>query len=114
MEAQPSVPAISDLRPSPRVRPAPIDRATIHYVQQRVGRSIRQRRRMLDLTLQDLAAACGVSFQQVHKYESGLCSLSAAQLWAIATALQVPITYFYESLTPPPNWRADNDDETLS
>ena len=37
---------------------------------------------MMELTLQDLAGACGVTFQQVHKYESGLCSLSASQLCA--------------------------------
>jgi DNA-binding XRE family transcriptional regulator len=91
-------------------RPAPISPATTRYVQERLGRAIRQRRRMLDLTLQDVAATCGVTFQQVHKYESGLCSLSASQLWAIARALEVPVTYFYESLTAPPDWRADNDD----
>jgi len=95
-------------------RPAPISPATTRYVQERLGRAIRQRRRMLDLTLQDIAAACGVTFQQVHKYESGLCSLSASQLWAIARALEVPVTYFYESLTTPADWRADNDDGALA
>ncbi len=59
----------------------------------------------MDLTLQDLAKACGVSFQQIHKYESGICSLSASQLWAIAQALEVPVSYFYESLRPSEVWR---------
>jgi DNA-binding XRE family transcriptional regulator len=86
---------------------APIDAATTRYVQERLGRAIRVRRRMMDLTLQDLAGACGVTFQQVHKYESGLCSLSASQLWAIAQALEVPVTYFYENLSAPDVWGPD-------
>jgi hypothetical protein len=91
----------------PALRPAPISAATSRYVQERLGRAIRQRRRILEFTLQDLAGACGVTFQQVHKYESGLCSLSASQLWAIAVALDVPVSYFYENLTTPELWRVD-------
>jgi len=93
-------------RAAPRLRQVSIDPAATRYVQERLGRAIRHRRRMLDLTLQDLAASCGVTFQQVHKYESGLCSLSASQLWAIARALQVPVTYFYEALAPSEVWGA--------
>jgi len=92
--------------PAPPLRSAPIDAATTRYVQERLGRAMRLRRRMLDLTLQDVASACGVTFQQVHKYEAGLCSVSAAQLWEIATALQVPVAYFYEILARPQDWRA--------
>jgi ribosome-binding protein aMBF1 (putative translation factor) len=88
-------------------RKAPIDAAAARYVQERLGRAIRHRRRMLDLTLQDLAGACGVTFQQVHKYESGLCSLSASQLWAIAQALRVDVAYFYESLSARDVWRTE-------
>jgi hypothetical protein len=87
------------------LRPALIDQAITRAVQVRLGRAIRHRRRLLDLTLQDLAGACGVTFQQVHKYESGLCSLSASQLWAIAVCLDVPITYFYENVPTPDEWR---------
>jgi ribosome-binding protein aMBF1 (putative translation factor) len=89
------------------LRPSPIDAAAARYVQERLGRAIRHRRRMLDLTLQDLAVSCGVTFQQVHKYESGLCSLSASQLWAIAQALNVDVAYFYESLSARDVWRTD-------
>jgi len=87
--------------PKPRLSPAPISAATSRLIQQRLGRAIRQRRRMMDLTLQDLAGACGVTFQQVHKYESGLCSMSASQLWCIAVALEVPVSYFYDCLAVP-------------
>jgi DNA-binding transcriptional regulator YiaG len=83
-----------------RLRLLKIDPAAARLVQERLGRAIRHRRRILELTLQDLAGACGVTFQQVHKYESGVCSLSASQLWTIAQALRVPVTYFYDALAP--------------
>ena len=106
MEAQPIYAAVADLHaandtPRLRMRPAPISPATNRVIQQRLGRAIRVRRRILDLTLQDLAGACGVTFQQVHKYESGLCSMSASQLWCVAVALGVPVSYFYDSLATP-------------
>jgi DNA-binding XRE family transcriptional regulator len=97
--------------PAPRLRPVPISAATNRFIQQRLGRAIRVRRRMLDLTLQDLAGACGVTFQQVHKYESGLCSMSASQLWSVAVALSVPVSYFYESLSVPELLRPQNDQQ---
>jgi hypothetical protein len=113
MEAQHSLsePAL-DLQaandpPMRHLRPAPITPSVTRYIQERLGRAIRLRRRMMDLTLQNLAVACGVTFQQVHKYESGLCSVSAAQLWAIAQALEVPVSFFYEALLTPEPWRAE-------
>jgi ribosome-binding protein aMBF1 (putative translation factor) len=96
--------------PARRLRAAPITPPLTRYIQERLGRAIRVRRRILDLTLQDLAAACGVTFQQVHKYESGLCSVSAAQLWGISLALEVPVAYFYEALATPEPWRAPVED----
>jgi DNA-binding transcriptional regulator YiaG len=76
-------------------------------LQARIGAAIRRRRRAIDVTLLDLAKVCGVSFQQVQKYESGACSISAAQLWTIAQALQQPISYFYEAVGGDPLARAD-------
>jgi len=93
--------------PPRRLRPAPITPPVTRYIQERLGRAIRLRRRMMDMTLQDLSCACGVTFQQVHKYESGLCSVSAAQLWAIAQALEVQVSYFYDTLATPEPWRAE-------
>ena len=62
----------------------------------RIGAAIR-RRRAIEITLLELASVCGVSFQQVQKYESGACAISAAQLWNMACALGVPVSYFYDS-----------------
>ena len=71
---------------------------TTQHIQTRVGLAIRRRRRLIDMTLRQLADACGVSFQQIHKYEAAECSVSAVQLWKIACALGVPITYFFEGV----------------
>jgi len=70
-------------------------------VQVRIGAAIRRRRRAVEVTLLELARYCGVSFQQVQKYESGACSISAAQLWTMAQALEVPINYFYDAAADP-------------
>jgi transcriptional regulator with XRE-family HTH domain len=61
-----------------------------------IGRAIRRRRRLVEMTQQKLAARCGVSFQQIQKYEAGEASIYAARLWAIAEALGVSVAYFFE------------------
>src|SRR5579863_6574832 len=63
-----------------------------------LGRRLRRRRRLLGLTQQQLAASVGVRFQQIQKYECGANRISAARLWRIAAALEVPVGYFYEGL----------------
>lgn len=63
-----------------------------------VGRRLRLRRRLLGKTQQDVAAACGVTFQQVQKYESAYCRLTVAMLWKLACALEVDISYFFVGL----------------
>jgi len=63
-----------------------------------VGRRLRARRRLLGLSQQALGGACGVTFQQIHKYESAVCRLSANMLWKIACALDVEMSYFFAGL----------------
>ncbi len=65
-----------------------------------LGKRLRSRRRILGLTQQQLAGACGVRFQQIQKYECGANRISAARLWRISEALQVPVGYFYDGLEP--------------
>jgi transcriptional regulator with XRE-family HTH domain len=64
-----------------------------------LGRRLRRRRRLLGLTQQELAQACGVRFQQIQKYECAANRMSAARLWQLAEVLEVPVSYFYEGLT---------------
>jgi len=63
-----------------------------------VGRRLRARRRLLGFTQQRVADACGVSFQQIQKYESAASRLSARTLWTLAQTLDVDIGYFFEEL----------------
>jgi transcriptional regulator with XRE-family HTH domain len=64
----------------------------VEYV---VGRRLRRRRRLMGLTQSELGALCGVSFQQVQKYESAHTRLSIGMLWKLACALEVDVSYFF-------------------
>lgn len=65
---------------------------------QHVGARIRERRVLLGMSQQQLAATVGVTYQQAHKYERGLNRISAGRLYEIAAALGVPITWFFEGM----------------
>lgn len=74
----------------PEVRRVDVDR--------HVSRRIRERRIVLGMTQQDLAETIGLTYQQVHKYETGLNRISAGILDRIAQALGVEVSHFYEGL----------------
>lgn len=57
-----------------------------------LGDAIRLRRRSLSLTQEQLATACGVSFQQIQKYENGGNRVSFSRLVQIARALDCRVT----------------------
>lgn len=63
-----------------------------------VGKRLRQRRRLLGLTQQQLAGEVKIRFQQIQKYESGANRISASRLWSLARALDVPVSYFFDGL----------------
>ncbi|MBV9994494.1 MAG: helix-turn-helix transcriptional regulator [Caulobacteraceae bacterium] len=63
-----------------------------------LGKRLFELRRRLGLTQAQLALAVGVRFQQIQKYECGASKISASRLWALATALEVPVGYFFEGL----------------
>ena len=64
-----------------------------------IGRRLKARRRLLGLTQQQLAEGCGVTFQQVQKYECAACKISAHMLWKLACRLNVEISYFFDGVT---------------
>ena len=61
-----------------------------------VGSRVRMRRRMLGKSQSNLAAAMGISFQQVQKYEKGTNRLGSSRLQQVADFLQVPVTYLFD------------------
>lgn len=70
--------------------PDPVD---IH-----VGKRIKARRALVGISQETLALACGVTFQQVQKYESGHNRVSASRLFQIAKLLKVVPGFFFEGL----------------
>ena len=69
-----------------------------HSVDIHVGQRVRQRRWMLGMTQQQLGDGVGIKFQQIQKYETGANRVSASRMWDIATALEVPVAFFFEGL----------------
>lgn len=91
-------------------KPDPMD---IH-----VGRRIRTRRAMLELTQERLADSLGITFQQVQKYERGTNRVSASRLHQFSQLLEVPISYFYESFDSNKSYKpmtglSDQDQEVV-
>lgn len=70
--------------------PDPIDR--------HVGTRIRGRRVGLRVSQTKLGQAIGVTFQQIQKYESGTNRVGASNLFKIAKALGVDVSFFFEGV----------------
>lgn len=56
-----------------------------------IGARMRARRQELGMAQDQLARLIGVTFQQVQKYEKGVNRVSAAALYRICTALELPL-----------------------
>jgi transcriptional regulator with XRE-family HTH domain len=63
-----------------------------------IGQRIRLRRVEIDISQSALANKVGVTFQQVQKYEKGVNRVGASRLQQIATALDVPVTFFFDDV----------------
>ncbi|HEV7384029.1 MAG TPA: helix-turn-helix transcriptional regulator [Phenylobacterium sp.] len=88
-----------------------------------IGRRLRARRRLLEMTQGDVAARCGLTFQQIQKYEAGLIAMPIARLIAIADALQAPVADFIHGLPAsapapmepePANWRGVDEPRQMT
>lgn len=67
-----------------------------------VGERVRQQRTTLGMSQVALGEKLGVTFQQVQKYENGSNRIGASRLHAIALALGVPVSFFFEDADSPP------------
>jgi transcriptional regulator with XRE-family HTH domain len=81
------------------LRPRP-SRSRASDVDHHVGRRIRECRIMRGLTQQQLAELIGITYQQAHKYEKGVNRVAVGRLYAIAQALGVEPSYFFEGVEP--------------
>lgn len=63
-----------------------------------VGQRVQLRRMMMGLSQKDLAQICGVTFQQIQKYETAGNRISASRLFELSAALETPISFFFAGL----------------
>jgi DNA-binding NtrC family response regulator len=65
---------------------------------QEVGRRLREKRTASELTLKQLANRTGLSVSLISQIELGKSAASMSTLHKLATALQVKMTYFFETV----------------
>jgi transcriptional regulator with XRE-family HTH domain len=66
-----------------------------------LGASVRIRRRTIGMSQEALAEQCGVSFQQIQKYENGANRISFSRLVQIARALRCRVIDLMDVLDTP-------------
>ena len=69
---------------------------TAHPIDVHVGQAVRRLRKARGVSQEALAAALGLTFQQVQKYENGANRVSASKLFQISRFLQVEVSAFFE------------------
>jgi transcriptional regulator with XRE-family HTH domain len=84
----------------PSVTPSPTDVL--------VGKRLRYARQLAGLTAKDLAIALRIGERTISRCESGRSRLGATRLAAAATALGLPIAFFFEEDVPVGSTAADH------
>ena len=69
-----------------------------NIIDNHVGARMRLRRTLLGISQEQLAAALGLTFQQVQKYERGTNRISASRLFQLSRVLDVPIAWFFDEM----------------
>lgn len=67
-------------------------------IDEHIGQRVQLRRTMMGLSQKDLAKICGVTFQQIQKYETAGNRISASRLFELSTALETPVSFFFTGL----------------
>lgn len=67
----------------------------INSIDQYIAQRIQLRRVMLGMTQSDLAKRCGISFQQIQKYETAGCRIPAARLFDLSQAMETSVSFFF-------------------
>ena len=67
-------------------------------IDEHIGQRMQLRRVMMGLSQKDLAKICGVTFQQIQKYESAGNRIAASRLFELSAALETPVSFFFAGL----------------
>ncbi len=70
----------------------------VNAVDCHIGQRLQLRRVMLGLSQSDLAKRCGVSFQQIQKYETAGNRIPASRLFDLSQALETSVAFFFAGL----------------
>ena len=70
----------------------------INSVDSYIAQRLQLRRVMLGMTQSDLAKRCGVSFQQIQKYETAGNRIPASRLFDLSQALETSVAFFFSGL----------------
>jgi transcriptional regulator with XRE-family HTH domain len=87
------------------------DERDVNPVDVRIGQRMRARRLEIGMSQERLAVLLGVTFQQVQKYERGVNRVAASRLFDVASALDVPVSSFFEGLRSSVHRGAGGSDE---
>lgn len=66
-----------------------------------IGARIRAARKAAGLSQEKLGVALGVTFQMIQKFEKGSSRIAASQLFIVAGALGIDVSYFFAGLKVP-------------
>ena len=67
-------------------------------VDEHIGQRVQLRRVMMGMSQKDLAKRCGVTFQQIQKYECAGNRIAASRLYELSMAMETPVTFFFSGL----------------
>ena len=70
----------------------------INAVDRHIAKRLQLRRVMLGYSQSDLARKCGVSFQQIQKYETAGNRIPAARLFDLSQAMETSVAFFFLGL----------------
>ena len=63
-----------------------------------IAQRLQLRRVMLGMSQTDLAKRCGISFQQIQKYETAGNRIPASRLFDLSQALETSVAFFFSGL----------------
>ncbi|MBO5834193.1 MAG: helix-turn-helix transcriptional regulator [Alphaproteobacteria bacterium] len=67
-------------------------------IDEHIGQRMQLRRVMLGLSQKDLATTCGITFQQIQKYETAGNRIPASRLFELSVAMETPVAFFFTGL----------------
>lgn len=80
----------------------PLDQDDDQNLDRSIGERVKSARMHRQMTMAALAAELGMTYQQIHKYETGRNRISASTLFKVASTLGVELSYFFADCGPKP------------